>query len=53
VLRGEAYSNASDVYAFGMVGWELITRQHPFEAEKFSFMSQVTVLLFDTKMLTI
>mmetsp|Transcript_168151 Transcript_168151/g.540133 ORF Transcript_168151/g.540133 Transcript_168151/m.540133 type:complete len:646 (-) Transcript_168151:69-2006(-) len=30
VLRGEEYSKASDVYSFGMIFWEMISRKVPF-----------------------
>merc|ERR1712087_776836 len=31
VLRGEEYSKASDVYSFGMVVWEMVSRKIPFD----------------------
>ncbi|KYQ94307.1 RasGEF domain-containing protein [Tieghemostelium lacteum] len=35
VLSGTVYSEPSDVYAFGIILWELYTRSHPFD--EFSF----------------
>ncbi len=29
ILRGEKYDEASDVYSFGMVIWELLTEEKP------------------------
>lgn len=31
VLRGEEYSKAADVYSFGMLVWEMISRRVPFQ----------------------
>lgn len=33
VLRGEAPSKASDVYAYGMLLYEVLYRREPFEKE--------------------
>jgi len=30
VLEGRGYTKASDVYSFGMVCWEIVSRQIPF-----------------------
>ena len=40
VLLGKPYTNASEVYSFGIVLWELISNQHPFDEFSFSFNFQ-------------
>ena len=33
VMEGLPYTESADVYAFGIVIWEILTRQCPFEGE--------------------
>ena len=31
ILRGEEYSLSADVYSFGVILWEIISRKQPFK----------------------
>lgn len=46
VLRGEAYGKASDVFSFGVVLWEILTLQQPWnqEDEQGRAPSQFTII---------
>jgi serine/threonine protein kinase len=35
VIRGERYSEKADVYSFGIVVWEMVTRKAPFAGRNF------------------
>eukprot|EP01047_Picozoa_sp_COSAG01_P007737 COSAG01_NODE_296_length_19281_cov_212.029507_15_plen_118_part_00 len=31
VLRGEEYSRSADIYSYGVILWEMVTREEPFK----------------------
>jgi hypothetical protein len=41
IIREEPYSAASDVYPYGIMLWEILTQQHPYEEFNFSFNSDL------------
>ena len=42
ILRGEEYSLSADVYSFGVILWEIISRKQPFkELNAFAISYQV------------
>lgn len=47
------YTVKSDVYSYGIILWELLTRSHPFDEFKWNFMSQLEQLVTDGKRPTI
>lgn len=53
IIREEEYTGKADVYAFGIVLWELLTRENPFEEFKKKFTWQVEKLIIQGKRPTI
>ncbi|KAL6061719.1 Center divider [Balamuthia mandrillaris] len=41
VMRGEEYSEKSDVYSYGIILWELFRQVQPFQEYGFQFMAQL------------
>jgi serine/threonine protein kinase len=41
VLAGKPHAESSDVYALGVIGWELLTREHPFAHLNSSFVFEL------------
>jgi serine/threonine protein kinase len=47
VLAEEQYTEKSEVYAYGIILWELLTRKHPFS--EFRWMSELEDAVIDGK----
>lgn len=45
VLKSEPYSTAADVYAFGIIMFEVFTARLPFDTEEYAFMYQLEDLI--------
>jgi serine/threonine protein kinase len=39
VIRGEKYSEKADVYSFGIIMWQVVTRREPFAGRNFMGVS--------------
>jgi serine/threonine protein kinase len=39
VIRGEKYSESADVYSYGIIMWEMLTRKQPFAGRNFMGVS--------------
>lgn len=48
VLRGEAPSKASDVYAYGMLLYEVLFRREPFDKENQEVCDLINKAMIDT-----
>jgi serine/threonine protein kinase len=40
-VKAPEYTEKVDVYAFGIILWEMISRKHPFEEFRIKFFSQL------------
>lgn len=47
VVAEDEYTEKSDVYAYGIILWELITRRHPFD--EYSWMAELEEAIIDGK----
>ena len=41
IMREEEFRVQSDVYSYGVIAWELLTRSHPFIEFDFKFMGEL------------
>jgi serine/threonine protein kinase len=39
IIRGEKYSEMADVYSFGIIAWEVLTRKQPYGGRNFMGVS--------------
>jgi serine/threonine protein kinase len=48
IIKGQMYTEKADVYAFGIILWEILTRKEPYEDKE---MMQVGAMDFGIKAL--
>ena len=49
IIREKNYSNASDVYAFDMIVYDIVTKKRPFENEIYSFIDIIKTVAIEGK----